>query len=91
MLAIYFIVAAIIVAISFYYAGRWEKPKNPKDWSFFDDEFDVLKCGATCAVFWPILMVLIIVFGPFLLFYRLGLRAKRKKNANAAKAVDSNL
>lgn len=89
MLATYFIVAAVIAAISFYYAGRWEKPK--KGFSFFDDEPDIIKCGLLAALFWPILMVLIIVFGPFIMFYRLGLRAKRKKNANAAKAVDSNL
>lgn len=86
MFAIYLIVAAIIVAYSFYYAGQFERPE--KGWSFFDDQADVTKCGLLVALFWPVLLVLTIVVGPFALFFYLGER-KRKK-INAAKAVDSN-
>lgn len=85
MLAIYLIVAAVIVAYSFYYAGQFD-PKSSH--TFFDDQPDVIKCGFLAALFWPIIIVLVIVAGPFALFYYLGER-KRKK-INAAKAVDKN-
>lgn len=85
MLAIYFIVAAIIVAYSFYYAGQFD-PKS-RHW-FFDDQADVIKCGLMAALFWPIILCLVIVLGPFALFFRMGERKREK--INAAKAVDSN-
>lgn len=77
MFAIYLIVAMAIVAFTFYHMGRWEKPKNGS--TFFDDEFDIMKCGLLCALFWPVLLTIAIVVGPFVGFYRLGLRTKRKK------------
>lgn len=86
MFAIYLIVAAFIVAYSFYYAGQFERPE--KGFSFFDDQADVVKCGLLVALFWPIIIVLVIVVGPFALFFYLGER-KRKK-INAAKTVDKN-
>ncbi len=87
MLATYLIVAAIIVAYFFYYAGKWEKP--PKgEWQFFDDQLDVIKFGLLAALFWPAVLTIIIVVGPFVLFFRLGVNKREK--INAKKAVDSN-
>lgn len=85
MFAIYLIVAAVILACGFYYAGQWERPARD---SFFDDEVDILKCTAAVAVFWPIVVVLIIVLGPFGLLFYLGARKKAKRKAEK-ESVDS--
>lgn len=81
MLAIYLIVAAIIIAGFFYYAGQWEKPKE--GFSFWDGQHDIIKVGFCIAIFWPIILVLIIVLGPFALFFYLGEKKKAKRNNNS--------
>lgn len=83
MLAIYLIVAALIVAYSFYYAGQWEKPDG---WAFFDDQAEVIKCGLASALFWPIILTFVIVVGPFAGFFYLGERKRKKINAEKAVA-----
>ena len=81
MFAIYLIVAIIILAYSFYYAGQWEP--NPKgEWHFFDDEADIVKCGFGVALFWPIVIALTIFIGPFGFLFYIGQKRKEKRKVN---------
>jgi uncharacterized membrane protein len=80
MFAIYLIVAAIIIAITFYYAGQWERPE--KGYSFWDGPDDILMCGVGIAIIWPIVLTLVIIIGPFALLYYLGVRKKAKRKNN---------
>ena len=85
MLLTYLVIAFIVLAYTFYYAGQWERPGKGV---YFQDTNDIIKTGVTAAFFWPFLLVIGVIIGPFIGFYYLGER-KRKK-IKAKKAVDNN-
>ena len=82
MLAIYLIVAILIIAGSFYYAGQWEHDRN--SYQFFDRQSQIVISGLWVGGLWPVVLFLTIILGPFVGLYYLGER-KKTKAKNAAK------
>jgi chromate transport protein ChrA len=69
--SIWLIVTAILMAVGVYMLGRLDVPGN--DWA------GVFWCIFLGSLFWPLVLTAVIIFGPFVGFYLLGVRQREKK------------
>ena len=69
--SIWLIVAAILMAVGLYILGRLDIWGNDKAGAFW--------CIFLGSMFWPLILTAVIIFGPFVGFYLLGVRQREKK------------
>ena len=77
MFWLWFIVACISLAVGLYILGRLEADEDIKI-SFF-------WCIFLSSLIWPAVLAVVISFGPFVGFYWLGERQRKKKKENSTK------
>ncbi len=73
---IWLIVAIILLAVGFYVLGRFD---------FGNDTFGIFWCIFLGSLFWPMVLTAVIIFGPFVGLYVLGVRQRNKKEITADK------
>jgi multisubunit Na+/H+ antiporter MnhC subunit len=67
---IWLIVAIILLAAGLYVFGRFD---------FGDDTFGLFWCVILGSLLWPLVLTAIVIFGPFVGVYALGVRHRNKK------------
>jgi hypothetical protein len=67
---IWLIVAIILLAVGLYILGRFD---------FGDDAFGLFWCVFLGSWLWPLVLTAIVIFGPFVGLYVLGVRQREKK------------
>jgi uncharacterized membrane protein len=73
---VWLIVAIILLAVGLYILGRFD---------FGNDVAGVFWCIFLGSLFWPLILTAVIVFGPFVGLYVLGVRQRNKKQEKAGK------
>jgi len=77
MFWLWFIVACICLAVGLYIVGRLEADEDSKIGLFW--------CIFLGSLIWPAVLAVVISFGPFVGFYWLGERQRKKKKENSTK------
>jgi hypothetical protein len=75
MFTLWLIVAALIMAVGLYMLGRLDIWGNDVAGAFW--------CIFFGALFWPLILTAVIIFGPFFGLYALGIRNRNKKQEAA--------